>query len=244
MYNNLISEDYLMHHGVKGMKWGVRHDPERVGSGRMSSRKQYKIDKRAAYERMKKTGQKLTSEGRQDDMKAVTKMVNRYDSDLKKAKENYKVSKIENYKSKLVSKADKKAGTYSRDAKETKNAIDDIKKMGTKSAYWEKHAREEAIKSGQKEKSRLISKGSSEKDAEFWGKLYEGSKYHSMMSSWRNQNDIKSYVSELTASRSNSIRLAKQYTSNKNSLMNYKVSATTKKKDLRKAYRDNLHFYE
>ena len=26
-------DDYLMHHGVKGMKWGVRHEPERQVSG-------------------------------------------------------------------------------------------------------------------------------------------------------------------------------------------------------------------
>lgn len=29
MYQN---ETYLMHHGVKGMKWGVRHDPKRLSS--------------------------------------------------------------------------------------------------------------------------------------------------------------------------------------------------------------------
>lgn len=30
-------DDYLMHHGVKGMKWGVRHDRVRKGRGRSRS---------------------------------------------------------------------------------------------------------------------------------------------------------------------------------------------------------------
>lgn len=59
MYTNyLISEDYLMHYGVKGMKWGVRHDPERsaqrtrnkAAKSRLNTaRKQYNKDFNRAY---------------------------------------------------------------------------------------------------------------------------------------------------------------------------------------------------
>ena len=84
----------------------------------------------------------------------------------------------------------------------------------------------------------------SAESAEFWGKMSGGAKYTGMTSSWSNKNQINDYVSDLTKSHSNSIRLAKQYTNNKKSLMNYKVSSTTKKKDVKKVYRNNLKFYE
>lgn len=59
MYTNyLISDDYLMHYGVKGMKWGVRHDPERsaqrarnkAAKGQLkAARKQFNKDYNRAY---------------------------------------------------------------------------------------------------------------------------------------------------------------------------------------------------
>lgn len=47
--NYLISEDYLMHHGVKGMKWGVRHDERKLLKARryrdkLISKSQKQID--------------------------------------------------------------------------------------------------------------------------------------------------------------------------------------------------------
>lgn len=61
---NLISEDYLMHHGVKGMKWGVRHDKNPDGSltryGKKQKRKEIAAYRKkqmslSKYEARKKT---------------------------------------------------------------------------------------------------------------------------------------------------------------------------------------------
>ena len=38
----MVCDDYLMHHGVKGMRWGIRHERERVGRRRGYSDEQYK----------------------------------------------------------------------------------------------------------------------------------------------------------------------------------------------------------
>lgn len=86
--NNTKKNDFLMHYGVKGMKWGVRHDPQ--PGTRRYYRSQYKDQKKAALNRMKKTGQRLTAQGKQNDMKSVNKMVNRYEKDMRSAKDAYK----------------------------------------------------------------------------------------------------------------------------------------------------------
>ena len=53
---NLISEDYLMHHGVKGMKWGVRHDQKQVAKYSAKARTQRNYNAKASLNFKKKKG--------------------------------------------------------------------------------------------------------------------------------------------------------------------------------------------
>ena len=53
----LCSSPYFSHHGVKGMKWGVRHDRERSGMSRVQRKAEKKKERTAkAAERIRNSG--------------------------------------------------------------------------------------------------------------------------------------------------------------------------------------------
>ena len=51
--NGLISEDYLMHHGVKGMKWGVRKQRQQAYGYARASRFTERRDIRSLKQKKK-----------------------------------------------------------------------------------------------------------------------------------------------------------------------------------------------
>lgn len=54
VYHRKDDNDYLMHYGKKGMKWGVRHDRQRLGSRHKSKSASASNNKSAATKNLSK----------------------------------------------------------------------------------------------------------------------------------------------------------------------------------------------
>lgn len=107
---NLISEDYLMHHGVKGMKWGVRHDPERT-------------ERKAKYKEQRK---KIHAEHKKvysDYLKTSQKMHRTLKIQRKGAKQAYKAGRIDKEFYKKYKKANRNLEYRSQESLEYNMAI-------------------------------------------------------------------------------------------------------------------------
>lgn len=66
------AETYLMHHGIKGMKWGVRRERDSSGGGRRSSSRQEKTGKIEAKPKKQSRRQKMKAMS-DDELRAAIK---------------------------------------------------------------------------------------------------------------------------------------------------------------------------
>lgn len=174
---NLISEDYLMHHGVKGMKWGVRHDPERLNPNRGDSsvtrrvkadynnmsndqfRAKYQTSKHTYAKRVAKYGDPYMHRKNSTSYKVLNKMFGKnskyYNSSLaKKQRENL----TNKFQSKDEKRANRNSKIINREIEYQKRKIADYEKKAT--AY--ESSAKEVRKSGVSE---LVKQGYSIKDA-------------------------------------------------------------------------------
>lgn len=107
-----IGEDYIAHHGVKGMKWGIRHDEDRISS--------LKIKKKKAEVKLAK------AEAKRSKFKNTRKALRADKAEIKLAKRK----RIGFLKSRALTKAKKlnfKVDKFQRKVNKLDKKIDDIK---------------------------------------------------------------------------------------------------------------------
>lgn len=105
-------ENELYHHGVKGMKWGVRRTKEQLGYKISSKRKKLSDDENVVKIAAKKTGRVLSSAGKKLGDKATS------------AAEQHRVKKTEQKAKKAEEKANEKAAKERKNPKNIKDMTD------------------------------------------------------------------------------------------------------------------------
>lgn len=214
-----MTKDYLIHHGVKGMKWGVRKDPNRSFKGNLhrALAKNYEINERFYS---KHTNNKALASMNANAKREQLKKAKAAD----KVKKDKALAKNEQYRSKLANRAFKKGKKYERLSAEQTRKAKDVDKYGLGSQEWKNHVNRQtnravhnSILSGKSYTSTLMTAAAS-----------NSMKYNTR------QNAI--YSTDLKLNAAENKRISTDWMNNHKNLMNMKIDSTTSKREIKKQY--------
>lgn len=229
----IVYPNELNHYGVKGMKWGVRHDQRYIGA-----KQNYRNAKKAyseAYNKasgfssrhpitqfIKKSKNYEKSNKLWEDAYNKAEASNKAKKNIKDTK---KMIKVEKYRDRLAKRAKNQSDFYKEDAANNRSALNDLNKNGKKSEAYQ-NARRNYIS------QRKSSKEWNDQTYSAWDAVSDTVNFEA-----NSRTTMKELRNELTTNASTSTKKAKQWATRSNTLSSTPVSSLTTKKEIRKIYK-------
>lgn len=237
MNYRIIYTDELYHHGVKGMKWGVRKD-RRVADaesrylGAKNDAKQARREAKSFSRRHAITSRISGSKNNQKaaELRSNVERKSKAVTDEKDKLDRTKnLVKTERYRDRLVAQAKNRAAWEVSEAKEANRNIVDLKKHGEKSDMYQRN----------------MQRTMERKKREYESEHGEGS-YHTIQA-WADavayDQGSKQRISDMLTSqysrRQSHIDEARRYVAKSKKLMNTPISELTTKRDIKNLYNNS-----
>lgn len=235
MNYKIVYSDELYHHGVKGMKWGVRKD-ERVASAEsryQSAKSDAKQARKDASSFSRRHAISSRIDGTKNNQKAAELRKNAENKANEAANAKNKLEgtkhivKTERYRDRLAKTAKNRASWEVENAKEAQRNITDLKKHGDRADIYQEKRTEDLNARKQKYEERF---GENTYDRSL-SSLADTIQYD-----WNSKQRVNDMIKSERADRDSHINTARKYMNRRKALMEMPISEITTKKDIRRIY--------